>query len=244
MWTITGTEAQQAILRDALSRIKFPLERLDIPGFPEMGWADLNSGWLRLHDDYAHDTAAHPDGDKPEPLLGTVDGRRYVMGVFYPGSARIYVDNALDKYPEIAVSVVAAEIGHAVDEFLPLGDEQRAAIIARLHPDGPDEHTWWEKSDYSAEYYSLVGETFMILFTRGYSDIAFGDTSAFVHTGADLTPEEIRALVGVERTDATPFYRYGKSEVYHEPGHKAAKRAPTLVTDLSGLRPCRVCKPD
>lgn len=235
-WTLTGTARQQEIVRGAFEQIKFPFDRLTLPGSPELGWRDLNGGEFRSHQD------EHHEGDKPEPLMGRMgEQRNYILGVFYPGSARIYLDNALVDYPEIAQATVSAEIAHAVDEFLPLSDAQRDTIMSLLHGDFPDEHSWWEKVDYSAEYYSLVGETFMILFTKAYSDIPFGNAEDFVHSGANVTPECIRQVIGIERTDS--FIRCGSSKVYHRPEHHLHCKSPAPISDTTGLRPCKVCKP-
>lgn len=260
-WNLTGTENQQAIVRGAFEKIKFPFEQLRLPGTPELGWRDLNSGTFRVlaTGDYAHveeheghhhedegENAHHPEGDdEPEPLMGRFGAERnYILGVFYPGSARIYIDLALENYPEIAQSVVSAEIAHAVDEFLPLTEGQRQEIMAALHGGVPDEHTWWEKIDYGAEYYSLVGETFMILFTKAYSDIPFGNAGDFVHGGENVSAGTIRAIIGIPRTDEIRLVRYGKSKIYHKPGHRVSKKDPLPVIDTSGLRACKVCKPN
>jgi hypothetical protein len=244
-WTLTGTPNQQAIVRDAFERIKFPFERLTLPGSPELGWRDLNGSddwWLakgRKHEGQQHAPARE---DRPEPLNGEIDGRKWIMGVFFPVSARVYLDLALEDYPDTAKAVVSAEIAHAVDEFLPLTDAQRAEFIRLVHPEGSDHiDTWWEKADYGAEYYNLIGETFMILFTKAYSDIPFGDTSPFVHRGDNITAEQVRAVIGIERTDAVRFVVYGKSKIYHKPTHY--DRPGITPVSLVGYRPCKVCKP-
>ncbi len=230
-WNLTGTERQQAIVKDALDAIKFPWERIKLPRNPtEIGWRNLNDGTYnqapnpavdqalkvrkheghdpapRKHGDEDHskpkDPAAHPDVEI-EPLYGAVDGegRKYIMGIFYPGSGRIYIDNALVNYPAHARATVSAEIAHAVDEFLPLSDAQRTKIIELLHPDGPDQHTWWEKVSYGDEYYTLVGESFMILFTYAYSDIEFEGADDFIHPGDRSMAEAVRKIIGIDRTD-------------------------------------------
>ena len=261
-WNLTGTEPQKSIVRQAFERIKFPFEVLALPGTPELGWRDLNGSdewWLaeggtaRKHE--GHGTPA-PDGERPEPLNGELEGRKWVMGVFFPSSARIYLDVRLEPYPELAMSVVSAEIAHAVDEFLPLSEEQRQAIMAILHPEGADHHTWWERSDYNAEYYTLVGEEFMRLFTKAYSDIPFGDSSAFAHGHVQVDPKAVRQIIGIERTDAPPepapaththtYVRYGKSKIVHKPTHYDNK-VPTETIEAehipAGYRACKVCKP-
>lgn len=265
-WTLTGTAEQQSVVREAFAAIKFPFERLTLPSSPEIGWRDLNSGMFRVHQTdvgpHLHETGDHHgEGDGPEPLMGRFGTQRnYILGVFYPGTARIYIDNALVNHPELAQSVVSAEIAHAVDEFLPLTDEQRDRIMLLLHGGEHDDHSWWEKVDYGAEYPSLVGETFMILFTNAYSNIPFGNAEDFTHSGAGIAPEAIRDIIGIRRTDEpeiapapapatpeaipAPFVRYGRSKIYHRPDHYEKKTNGVPVTDPFGLRPCKICKPE
>lgn len=201
-FNLTGTLRQQEIVKQALDAIKFPWEKLKLPNrYTEIGWRDLNTG-LFGHTAKLHQ-GEHPDAEKKEtePLYGQVEGRKYILGVFYPMTGRIYVDNQLVDYPEIAQSTVSAEIAHSVDEFLPLTVQQRNQIMELLHPEGPDDHTWWEKSNYGEEYFSLVGESFMILFTYAYSDLPFGNANDFEHAGHPSMGPAIRKIIGIERTD-------------------------------------------
>ncbi len=48
----------------------------------------------------------------------------------------------------------------------------------------------------------------MFLFCRGYSDIPFGDVSSFEDKGENITPAQVRGVIGIERTD---FFRRKKS---------------------------------
>lgn len=262
-WRLTGTMAQQAIVSDAFSKIHFPFGKLGV-GNPELGWRDLNGQRGFRH----HSDVNRVHEEVVEPLNGDLEGRRWVMGVFYPGTGKIYLDVRLEKYPKVAHAVVSAEIAHAVDEFLPLNNAQRGEIISLLHPEGPDHHTWWERHDYSAEYYSLVGEEFMRLFTEAYSDIPFGNSSSFVHGAVKVDPAKIREVIGVGRTDKpTPkpapkdppkdepapapelkpsrFKQFPGGEnpdIYHKRSHYGPGRGETLNT-FEGYRPCKVCKP-
>lgn len=246
-WTLTGTARQQEIIREAFARIHFPFERLHLPGSPELGWRDLNGSddwWLAEGGQEARGARRHegkhaPRDGKPEPLNGELEGRKWIMGVFFPGDARVFIDLALEQYPELAHAVVGAEVAHAVDEFLPMTDDQRNAIMALWHKDGADDHTWWEKVDYSKEYYTLGGEAFMHEFVNAYSDIDFGDKSAFGHHDAGCDPEDIRRILGIARTDTFVFY--GRSKIYHKPTHY--RHAGTPLVSLDGYRACKVCKP-
>jgi hypothetical protein len=232
LWKLTGTEQQKKIITDAFAKIKFPWDKLNITWHPELGWRDLNSGYYRAlaakhgHDhtdeiydghDHEEDHSGHNHGGMPRQhgdtptegeahfIHGAIDGRRYILGVYYPGSARIYIDNALVRYIDLAESTLSAEIAHAVDEFIPLTDTQKNTILRELNPHDPDgDHNWWEEVDYSAEYWSLGGEVFMALFTKAYSDIPFGDTSSFEDSPDLISAERVREIVGIQRTDYVP----------------------------------------
>lgn len=226
IWNLTGTDKQVAIATEALSKIKFPFERLTLPGVPELGWRDLNGrGALGGH-----------------AIEGELLGRKYTLGVFYPGSGKIFVDNALTTLPGAAEATIVAEIAHAVDEFLPLTEAMRDEFIRLLNDGQPNDNTWWEKSDYNAEYFTLEGEAFMFLFCRAYSDIPFGDVSSFEDQGENVTAEQVRGVIGIERTDASPkddYVSFGRSVIYHLASHY--HRPGTPVTDLSKFRPCKIC---
>lgn len=207
MWYLTGTDNQKMIVREAFARIHFPFGRLKLPGTPELGWRDLNTNYYAAllqrprHHGGAHDNLPPEAKDIPEPIFHGENNRRWVMGVFYPYSARIYIDVRCEQRPELAWAVISAEIAHAVDEFLPLTDQQRHQFMLELHEGHVDEHTWWERYDYGREYFELVGETFMILFTKAYSDIPFGSADSFVHTGHNMSASRIREIIGIPRTD-------------------------------------------
>lgn len=231
-WQLTGTENQQAIAREAFNRIKFPFDKLTaLPGTPELGWDDLNG---RMHSTHIHSGG----GDRPDPLVGTDDkGRKWTMGVIYTLSGRIYLDTRLEADPPLAMAVVAAEIAHAVDFFLPMTDAQRDLFLALWGNEGT---TWWESVNYSAEYFRLAGEAFMHEFVGAYTDLEFGDKTSFLHD-AGVDPADVRRVLGIERTDS--FVRYGTSKVYHKPTHRVSKRAGIAVTNMLGMRPCKQCEP-
>jgi hypothetical protein len=192
---LTGTERQKEIVKHALDQIKFPWDRLTFPREPvEIGWTDLNSGT------FAKTAKFHQSG-----TIGKINGREYILGVFYTHSGVIYIDNLLVQYPEIACSTVSAEIAHSVDYFLPLTDQQRKEITTLIHggDDTDHGHSWWEKYDYSTEYFTLVGEAFMQAFTVAYSDMFF-DSEGWAHALKIEDAPKLRAILGIERTDFVP----------------------------------------
>lgn len=243
-WKLTGTPSQMTLATMAFARIKFPFDRMtQFPGQPELGWADLNS---RSHGEMAraHGIDKH-DGDKADSLEGEINGRRWVMGLIYTQSGRIYIDTRLEQYPELAMAVIGAEVAHAVDFFLPMTDAMRNELLRLWNVPGT---TWWEVVDYGDEYFRLGGEAFMHEFVAAYTDLDFGDKSAFAHD-ANVEPADVRRVLGLERTDYVPppppvrFVRYGRSLIYHLPTHYPTKTNSIPVEGTAGLRPCRQCKP-
>ena len=247
-WTLTGTATQQAIAREAFVRIKFPFDRLTVlPGTPELGWRDLNPGMAMAvslrgahapeHEEERSHGDNHHDGDKPHKIeVVLADGRHFTLGLIYIVSGRIYIDVRLTSHPDVAMQTIGAELAHAVDLFLPMTDAQRNELLRLWGVGG----TWWEVQDYGAEYFTLGGEAFMGEFVKAYSDMPF-DQSAFLHDSG-VEPADVRRVLGIERTDAVQFIRYGTSKVYHKPAHRF-RGTPTTITDITGLRPCKVCKP-
>lgn len=248
LWSLEGTPAQQQIIRTALDRIRFPWDRLTrtIPR-PLIGWDDLSrfaQAAPRAHGEHSHE----PTGD-PVPIF--IEGREAAAGVFYPGTGRIYLDHSMEADPLGAQSVVSAELAHLVDEFLPLSDAQRSSLIALVHPEGADGHTWWEKVSYGAEYWTLVGETFMLMFTAAYTDFSFRWPSFAHQVSADMVPR-IREIVGVQPLPVV--YRIGDRNKYHRetcPVLTRWRKAGSVITEFSrpdlalevGAGPCRLCKP-
>lgn len=240
-WHLTGASAQIAIATDAFDRIKFPLERLTFPAPPTLRWRNLNDGsewWVdsRRAGIRGHEGHHAPRG-KPDSLVGEFKGRRWTMGAIDMGSGDIWIDQSLEAEPAVAMATIGAELAHAVDAFLPMTDAQRDALMELWNLPGT---TWWEVADYGAEYYRLGGEAFMHEFVAAYSDLDFGDTGAFAHN-AGVEPRDVRRILGIERTDAAIFDRYGTSKIYHKRSHY--KRPGITTIYLEGLRPCRICKP-
>lgn len=276
-WDLTGTDNQRRISREAFDKIKFPFERLILlPGRPELGWTDLNNSSMSMNSGETASTRRHegkahrdPKQDLPDPLMGEINGRHWVMGVIYPLSGRIYLDVRLENDPEMAATVVAAEIAHAVDFFLPMTDSMRNELLRLWNKPGT---TWWEKFDYGSEYFTLGGEAFMHEFVAAYTDLDFGNKTPFTHD-AGVEPEDVCRILGIARTDAVveepvpvpvppvppvplpsdnghthTYVRLGKSKVVHKPTHYDETPRKNMhvfeaETIPEGLRSCKVCKP-
>ena len=240
VWDLTGTSQQQEIVKGALDKIMFPWGKLRLPTAPvEIGWDYLN-GQVRQHGN-KHEGA--------EPLMGMIDGRKYILGVFYPGIGSIYIDNALVNYPGAAQTTVSAEIAHSADEFF-MTDAMRQQVMKLVDIENYED-TWWEKVDYNTEYFTLVGEGFMQMFTLAYSDIIFIGAEAFSHRITAEQAPEIRRILGIERTDAAqPIQNYFAktgSTIFHDTHKNKYATTITFATREdainAGLKPCKVCKP-
>lgn len=256
-FNLTGTDQQQAIVKEALDTIYFPWDRLKFPTEPvEIGWRDLNHGeTLNM---VADPKARFHQGG----TIGIINGRKWTMGVMYPSSGRIYIDLQMVNFPQLAKTTVSAEIAHNVDYFLVradggigMTDKQRDEIMALMHGGNYADHghSWWEKFDYGTEYFTLVGESFMQAFTLAYSDMPFDNTSDFTHSITKEQVPALRKILGIERTDYIPlpeprpepvatYKTFPPSTIYHRLTHYPTRKGKT-VTNLTGLKPCKICKP-
>lgn len=283
-WNITGSPNQQFILHSGFERFFFPLNafRAFPAQVPECGWRDLNSSYsvdyvpieqaLALHEHARQHGGKTHDGlheDRPDPYVIQFEGKSWVAGVIYPYSGRIYLDYRLEANPEVAMAVLAAELAHAIDFYLPMADAQRNELLRLWNVPGT---TWWEIVDYSKEYFRLGGEAWMHEVVLAYTNLDFGDKSRFTHD-AGVEPEDVWRILGFMRTDAAPLpepiaepvpvnepvpvgpvvepspipgikHYSGGPDIYHKLDHAASrKRYGEPVYDLTGFRPCKICKP-
>lgn len=239
---------QIAIATAAFAEIKFRWELLRLPGTPILSWMDLNPGMpmglnftraqLAVADTPRyHDAHTHGEGDKPHPLIRTLtDGRRYVMGQIWTRSGRIDLDVRLEADPQLAKEVLGMEAFHAVDIFW-MTDAHREELMRRWNKPGT---SWWEVNSYSDEYFFLAGEAWMFEGLGAYSDYDLGP-NPFLHD-AGVEPADVRAILGLPRTDAPVVY--GKSRIYHDADHRVrAKAAATALISTADRRACKVCDP-
>ena len=120
--------------------------------------------------------------------------RNAVLGVFWL-DGRIGIEQSIDD-KELVQEVFMAEAAHSIDYFLPLTDDQKLQIMKLFHPEGPDQHTWWEVQDYGKEYYSLVGESFMALCCHAYTDLTPWQNS-FHHKATEEMKHDVYRILGV-----------------------------------------------
>lgn len=142
------------------------------------------------------------DGNEGHAVARPIEARWMIAGVFWT-DGRIKIDIRLRDRPAVAREVCSAELAHAVDYGLPYTDAQKAKLMALFHPEGPDDHTWWEKQDYGAEYWSLVGEAAMALFTYAYSEMVPWQ-DPFVHKATKAMAPRVHQILGAPPTDGAP----------------------------------------
>jgi hypothetical protein len=178
-----------------------------------------------------------------------LEARGRVLGLFWT-DYRIEIDYFVVDEPDLAAEVLWSEAAHAIDQAM-LTDAQRAEIVAALHPEGPDEHTWWERpgEDYGAAYNRLIGESAMEIVVRAYTPL-----KATINLHHEVTPHVIdvaRRILTPELVEpAAPavalFFGLRRSKVVHD-AHEGIERQvewPTYAAAVAaGRRPCRVCKP-
>ncbi len=159
------------------------------------------------------------------------------LGLFWL-SGRIEVHNGI-RDDGLFAEVLLSEVAHAVDQYT-LTDADRNRLQQEWHPDGPDEHTWFDKGPYE----TWSGEAFMGLFVAAYSDLPVS-LDQFVH-GPDAATVALLQSMG-----PAPAVRYVGcrwSQVFHrEAAHWYSCAAHTWTSRgdaiAAGRRPCKSCKP-
>jgi hypothetical protein len=176
-----------------------------------------------------------------------LEARHRVLGLFWT-DYRIEIDYFVVDEPDLAAEVLWSEAAHAIDQAM-LTDAQRAEIVAALHPEGPDEHTWWERpgEDYGAAYNRLIGESAMQIVVEVYTPL-----KATINLHHEVTPHVLdvarRILTPelVESAGPAPFFGLRESRSVHD-NHRGIDRQvewTSLREALdAGRRPCRVCRP-
>jgi hypothetical protein len=172
-----------------------------------------------------------------------LEARGRVLGLFWT-DYRIVCDVSLRSEPTLLAEVLWSEAAHAIDQAM-LTDAQRAEIVAALHPEGPDKHpSWWERSDYSAEYGVLPGESFMEVVVEAYTPL-----TATINLHHEVTPHVLdvaRRILTPDLVTPSPFFGLVKSTVFHDTHERVAREvefATYADAVAAGRRPCRVCKP-
>lgn len=245
IWSLQGTPAQQAIVQSALDRTTFPFEVLQPKLQADTGrtvipveWQDLSrySADLKTAKETGSHLHVHEAGDTGHP----VERRERVLGLAWY-SGRVTLDLTLQEDPVLAAEVFLSEGAHMIDFFW-MTSAHRVAVWNALHDRPEDDttvvteeghishdHSWFDHGG----YYSWVGEAWMGLFVKAYSDVPV--TIAFDHPPTPQAVEETRRAL-------TPYFGVDGSVVYHD-SHGNIDPDYFWVSAPNGRRPCKVCKP-
>ena len=247
-WHPNGTEQQNAIVAEALARCDFPFRDFGDATVP-VEWDDL-SRYNTINDAEGH-KHVHINGD----IGHVLEARERVLGLAWY-SGKVTLEQELVHRPTLAMEVFLSEGAHMVD-FENIGgmtDEQRRRIWNAVHPpeqhipagadvvDGVDlghGHGWFDVGSYR----SWVGEAWMGLFTRAFSDIPV--TIPFDHPATDEAVADVRRIF-LPATEPEPYFGIAGSSVYHD-RHRGVRRDVEFATEAdavaAGRRPCGVCRP-
>ncbi len=235
-----------------------PVEFADLSRFLRQRVVDVRGGGEHVHSSPAGQDPGLPEfghlhvhGEDGELGHGIVFRQR-ALGLYWLPTptfpaGRISVEATLDE--ALAREVFLCEAAHAID-YVAMSDGQREAILRAYHTNDPGllghVHDWFEEGG-EQDYRDWTGESFMIGFVRAYSpiDVRFDQ---FSHQS---TPEVVRAIREI-LTPAPPpppppvFVGFPRRHVYHRPACPVVRFRPGRarpLEDLTGRRPCRICKP-
>lgn len=243
VWDLRGTENQNRIIQEALDRTTFPFDVL-LPGlqasvgrsYIPVEWEDL-SRYNRVADAEGHEHV-HINGDTGHPIFREIEGRQRVLGLAWY-SGKVSMDTSLEFDDELAFEVFLSEGAHMIDFFW-MTQEHREAIWNALHVDAEDSdhvteegevghgHSWFDVGG----YYSWVGEAWMGLFVRAYSNVLV--TIDFDHPPTDAAVREARLAL-------TPYFQTRSGMVHDRHRRMVPVRYLSRIPD--GYPRCGVCKP-
>jgi hypothetical protein len=241
VFTLNGTDRQNAVVQAAIDVCDFPWHRL-VPGLETtvqratipVDWDDLSRyGQARGHGSADHDELPfHP-----------LEARGRVLGLaWYAG--RVTLDTSLEADPTLAGEVFLSEAAHMADFFY-LTDEQRSRIFALYHGWDPyDPTSWQEHPEHGwfdvSTYRDWVGESLMGGFVQAFSPLPV--TIRFSHELDAAGAKELRRIM----LDQPWLFGVHGSEVFHDEHRRVPRDVewPTRAAAVAdGRRPCRVCRP-
>ena len=233
-WQLNGTTHQNALTDAAIRRCTFPFSEV-APRIIPVDWQDLSRyNMLESAEGHHH---VHMNGDIGHP----VEARNRVLGLAWY-SGRVTLDVSLSNDPELAAEVFLSEGAHMLDFFW-FEDTHRMAVWNALHPDAEDlpldtnvedgtviggTEGWFDVGPYR----SWVGEAWMGLFVRAYSDVP-------VTIPFDRPPHD--EAVAYVRSQLTPWFST-RSGIVHDQ-HRGQKPVAWHAALPADRRLCRVCKP-
>lgn len=257
VWTLRGTDPQNAIVQQALDACDFPFEVL-AASLAREGKMSIDVEWADLSR-YTHGAAGHEHADGAHTIVREVDGRARVLGLFYlPPYTRVVLDAGLATRPLLAQEVMLAEGAHAVDyHWMVHNDGMRLAVWNALHAadlaggtavhesgDIDHGHSWF---DGPGGYATWVGEAFMEAFIRSFAP-TIPVTISLSHPVSAQAAAEIRAalLPDIGPPVASVYWSGGRSKVVHD-AHRGIEPErwyeSLAAAETAGLRACRVCRP-
>jgi hypothetical protein len=241
--------AERTITAEAIARCEFEWGRL-LPGLRAargkdripVEWTDLSR--MASEAKSAHEHVHDEHGDVGHPIVHYaaeqgVPYRKRTLGLAWY-SGKVSIDSSLLASPTLAGEVFLAEGAHMLDFFW-LVEEQRRELIDLLHgtesgaQTAEHGHTWFDNPD----YFSDVGEAFMGLFVRAFSDYPVTLTG-FKHR---VTEEMARSARDLLQPRA---YGRRRSKVFHLTTHAwmlgaAENWRSSDAAQRAGRRYCRLC---
>lgn len=274
-----GTERQREIARTAMEvRCDFPWHIL-VPGLQAktgrtripLDWQDLSryAGTAEQHQGARGHKTADPVVEENGDHAILIEHRHRVLGLAWY-SGRVTLEQTLVNEPELAGEVLLSEGAHMHD-FFGMTMPQRVAVWNAVHPNNPplpDDfqivdgvdlghgHGWFDVGG----YYSWVGEAYMGLFVKAFSD--YPVTIPFHHPVTPDAVRKVRELVfpppapepepEVPEVPAVTYCGFPKSKVFHQdscwvvrlsPGGCSSPFPNREAAIAARRRPCRICKP-
>lgn len=180
VWDLSSlTEQERSIIQEALDRCDFPFELL----LPELQsevnrkaipveFDDLSRYRARARDLNDFEANAHNDGHGDSGHIDVKEGddsahgimfREQVLGLAWY-SGKVTIEKSLVNNPQLAQEVFLCEGAHMTDFFY-LTEYHRRQILSYYGATN-----WFEEAGEN-DYEDWVGESFMIAFTRAFSDI-------------------------------------------------------------------------
>jgi hypothetical protein len=238
-WEPQGSPNQKQIVYDALQRCTFDFGQIAQDRVVPVEWENLSRYYSSDAKQITEDNHVHlANGDVGHPI----EARARVLGLAWY-SGKISLDLYCEPRPDLAHEVFLSEGAHMLDFFW-MQDRHRVMVWNALHPELEDlpintsieeegsiiagDEGWFDVGDYS----SWIGEAWMGLFVKAYSDIP-----VTIPFRRPPTAEAVKYV----RKNLTPFFS-SKSGRVHD-SHKG--QVPVLYHPLLPMNKplCGICKP-
>lgn len=238
-WQLNGTPEQNELIESALARCTFPFSEVAVGRTIPVDWQDLTryAADLEAQATEVGHTHVHEGDDTAHP----VEARGRLLGLAWY-SGRVTLDSSLTGDAELAAEVFHSEGAHMLDFFW-MTDRERMAVWNALHPDAEDLPLDTDVTDGTViggtegwfdvgPYRSWVGEAWMGLFVRAYTDVA-------VTIPFDRPPTD--EAVTYVRSQLTPWFRTWTGVVHDK--HRRLTPVAWHTALPADRRLCKVCDP-